>query len=181
MPNSTNVQDLYRLEGDDLFKRLYHEERISFIAWSKKNYGAGEEDAVEAFQESMVILYQKIRTQELVEIQSTLKTYLFAIGRNVLLKKYELNKKKQNIESLPEVSINPLEEQGELTDSQLKLKLAMEQLGHSCRDVLWLFYYRNFTIESIANHLNFNSEEVVRSKKYKCLKQLRKILNTKNV
>ena len=181
MSNSTNVQELYRREGEALFARLYREQRGSFINWAQKHFGCQTEDAIEVFQESMVVLYQKIKTRQLVEMKATLKTYLFAIGRNLLLKQYQLNSKTTDMKDLPEITVNPTDLQEELKERQLIVKAAMTQLGDMCREVLYLFYYRNFAIESIASQLNFKSEEVVRSKKYKCLKQLKKILNSKNI
>jgi RNA polymerase sigma-70 factor (ECF subfamily) len=181
MQNSTNVQELYRREGEALFARLYRDQRAVFIQWASKNFGCEDEDALEVFQESMLVLYQKIQTRELIEIRSSVKTYLFAVGRNLLLKQFEKRKRTKLMDELPEVAVSFIERQEELSDRQIQVQEALSMLGASCREVLHLFYYRNYAVEAIANQLNFNSEEVVRSKKYKCLKQLRKILNPQNI
>jgi DNA-directed RNA polymerase specialized sigma subunit len=48
----------------------------------------------------------------------------------------------------------------------------LDKLGESCRKILMLFYYENLPMKEIVQHLHYENEQVVRNKKYKCLKEL---------
>ncbi|MBK8952928.1 MAG: sigma-70 family RNA polymerase sigma factor [Chitinophagaceae bacterium] len=52
----------------------------------------------------------------------------------------------------------------------------VEQLGETCKKILILFYYENLPMKDIVGATNFENEQVVRNKKYKCLKQLEQLL-----
>ncbi|NJO87115.1 MAG: sigma-70 family RNA polymerase sigma factor [Lewinella sp.] len=56
------------------------------------------------------------------------------------------------------------------------LNQALEQLGKPCQEILLLFYYHHYPIESIQHALGFSSEGAVRVKKLRCLEQLKSIL-----
>jgi len=181
MEKYMNVQEAYGREGDDLFKNLYVYQRGAFVQWAKKTFTCDEQTSLEVFQEAMVVLYYKVSKKELVEIRSTLKTYLFAIGRNLLLRRFEHDSRISfGDETLPEVEVNDLHFNTELTYEQIRLKRAFHSLNSGCQKLLRLFYYKNYAIDAIKNTLKYSSEEVVRTKKYKCLKQLKKLmLNSK--
>jgi DNA-directed RNA polymerase specialized sigma subunit len=51
------------------------------------------------------------------------------------------------------------------------------ELGESCRKILLLFYYENMPMREILAMTEYESEQVVRNKKYKCLKQLEQMVN----
>ena len=55
------------------------------------------------------------------------------------------------------------------------LKLLAE-LGETCRKILVLFYYEDLPMKEILDQLDYENEQVVRNKKYKCLKQLEKMI-----
>jgi len=60
-----------------------------------------------------------------------------------------------------------------LTVQQRLLKKHFKTLGRQCQELLTLFYYRGFTIKEILNHGSYNSENVVKSAKSRCMKTLK--------
>ena len=52
-------------------------------------------------------------------------------------------------------------------------------LGETCQKILVLFYYENLSMREILDATDYENEQVVRNKKYKCLKQLEQMLNEK--
>jgi len=52
-------------------------------------------------------------------------------------------------------------------------------LGKTCRTILLLFYYENLSMREILEATEYENEQMVRNKKYKCLKQLEQMLNEK--
>ena len=52
------------------------------------------------------------------------------------------------------------------------------ELGESCRKILLLFYYENLSMREILASTEYENEQVLRNKKYKCLKRLEQMVNT---
>ena len=50
------------------------------------------------------------------------------------------------------------------------------RLGEGCKKILLAFYYENLSMKEILAQTEYESEQVVRHKKYKCLKQLEQML-----
>jgi len=55
------------------------------------------------------------------------------------------------------------------------------QLGDTCKKILLAFYYENLSMREILDLLDYENEQVVRNKKYKCLKQLEKMILEKPI
>ena len=53
----------------------------------------------------------------------------------------------------------------------------VDQLGEACKKVLLMFYYENLSMKEILEKTEYETEQVIRNKKYKCLKQLEQMLN----
>lgn len=168
-----------RTGGDAVWKETYKDFRGKFINWASGRYGLAREDYEDIAQESFEVLYYNIRKGKLSELNSSLETYFFAIGKNKIRDRYKKKMRTwEEIESTPRIPDLDLriDEKIELNYRNAKLDSAMKQLGEACQRVLYLFYFREFTMESIANELEYSTEQGAKNKKLKCLKQLRKIL-----
>lgn len=129
------------------------------------NNGTGE-DAKDIFQDALVILYKKIKANELT-LSVPLKTYLFAVSKNCWLQ--ELRKRKNlaitdSDHDLPEIVID--DEAGFST-----AEAAFGLLGEKCRQLLILFYFKKKTYTEIAVALSFRSEHVAKNQKYRCIQK----------
>ncbi|MEO7984808.1 MAG: hypothetical protein ABI688_12080 [Bacteroidota bacterium] len=61
-------------------------------------------------------------------------------------------------------------------EGKMELLRLVGALGESCRKILMLFYYENLSMREILGATEYENEQVVRNKKYKCLKQLEQML-----
>ncbi len=159
---------------------IYQAYRNDFIYWAVRNYSLAEEVARDVYQVAVVILYENIRSGKLTSLQSSVKTYLFGIGKNKIMEELAAQKKVQHIqenfrfEPLPEDS---KEEKEEVFKS---LETALIELGEPCRTVLEMYYYKNYGIEEIASALNYKGTDSAKTQKYKCLMRLKKIFAQQN-
>ena len=60
---------------------------------------------------------------------------------------------------------------------QRQLQIAFNSLGTQCKALLSLFYMRGFTLDEIVEELNYNSKDVAKSQKSRCLKSLKQTVN----
>jgi RNA polymerase sigma factor (sigma-70 family) len=109
---------------------------------------------------------------------SSIKTFLTSIAKHIWLNEIKRRKSINHRESRFETE----RDQEDLFDSyeQQEIKAQfltlLSQMGDSCRQVLSLFYYENLTFAEIMEKMGYESEQVVRNKKYKCLRELTELV-----
>lgn len=168
-----------------LIDELYVRHREAFITYAQRQLYATEADAADCFQDAVIAFYKNVVNGRLVEMTCAIRTYLFAIGKRLV---YRRNQQRQR-----ETPADPMEATGIGNDpgDELDMSLlnrfeddhrkallagALVQLGGTCQQLLTLFYYHRYPIESIQNTLDFSSPGATRIKKMRCLDQLKKIL-----
>ena len=173
--------DALKADNNFVIKELYNINRSAFLNFSKK-YNITETDSVDIYQESFIALRKHAVSGKLYHVKSSLKTYLFGIGKHLIYKKLKENALSINYNALLHVEDIYFEEikletENELTHEQQILQINFKQLGKSCRQMLTLSFYRGLTNEEIATLEGYESEAVVRSQKSRCLKTLKELIN----
>lgn len=168
----------------ELLDTLYQDHRDAFIHFARQQLGANEEDAVDGFQDAVIVFYKNTVSGKLEELSCSIRTYLFAVGKRIIYRKNEQRRRESPMDL--DTGRNPADELDmgifdKIEDDHRKQLLAngLDQLGEPCRQILTLFYYHRYPIESVQNTLGLSSPGAVRVKKLRCLDQLKNIL-TKN-
>ena len=164
-------------EGDERFlKQLYQEHRGRFIHWALKNHRLSREDAAEIYQRAFTILYFNFKQEKITTLNSSVETYLFGIGKNLILKKFQGDEKEiVPMEDLPldQQMDTSLLRQEELNHQQVLVRDWLKTLGEPCESLLLMYYFKRFSMEAIAERLGYKNEGVAKKKKCLCLKTLR--------
>lgn len=152
----------------------YQEE---FLIFSKK-FNVSDEDARDAYQDSVIAFYENVKNGRLSELNSTIKTYLFSIGKYSIYNKIKKGNKTITLDKahLTKLDLEAIDQHPEENGKMSDMRKAMEQLGDRCKEILDLFYYHSYTIEAIMYELGYKNENVVRSHKSRCLKNLKEII-----
>jgi|SRR5690554_6820377 len=157
-------------------ERIYTQFKTEFLVYSSR-FSVSDEDALDIYQDSIIALYENILSGKLTSFTSSLKTYLFAIGK---YKIYNSLKVKVIIEDIDDYEFLLKEESDDefllREENVKKLQQAYQTLGGKCQKVVKLFYYENLTIEEIKDRLGYASKDVVKSQKSRCIKQIRELL-----
>ena len=176
-------------EGDAKFLEwLYTDNRQSFVFWAAQTYSCEETTAVEIYQKAFTILYTNARDGKLVELTSTVKTYLFSIGKNLFR---ELFRSKHNqtvqIDDVGHTVIEGSNLDHKLNDTYQSnhyknlVKSLLDEIGDPCRQLLKLVFIDGYSTEAVVREMNYSDERVVRKRKSLCLKKMREIVNDKNI
>ena len=140
-----------------------------------KNKG-NREDAADIFQESVIVLYEQIREGKF-RGDSSLKTFIFSVARNLWLK--NLKRKKSFFadtdETKFEISERGLTEINIDSEKEEKINRAIAMLGRECREVLTDYYYNNLSSKDIMEKFGLGSEQAAKNKKYRCMQSLIKL------
>lgn len=160
--------------SSDAVKTLYLTYFGLLSGYVKQNQGSPQ-DAEDIFQEVIVSFIEIVR-QGKFRGESTIKTFLYSLNRFAWLN--ELRKRSKTLaredkygadleQSEPDVSLMMANREAKklVTDT-------IETLGEICRKILLAYYYENLSMKEILKLVRFESEQVLRNKKYKCMKSL---------
>ncbi len=163
--------------GDDSALAYLYDKNIRMIMkYILQNNGTGS-DAAELLQDALVVLWEKILRENFV-LTSKLSTFLFGIVRNKWLR--ELSRRKK-LTSLDELNHNPDEfsditEKIENDELMEIVKKCMGELSDLCKNILVKFYFEEKSMLEISQSLNLANEDVAKSKKYQCKKELERLI-----
>lgn len=136
-----------------------------------------QDEAVDIYQESFLALYRNVAQRKLTQLTCSLKTYLFRIGRNLLLKQCR-QKKGEYLTRSADLPIDATEEP-ENPEWMRKQEIAnrvIASLEEPCHTVLTLYYWHRKSMKEIADALQYKNDQVAKNKKGSCLKKLKIVL-----
>lgn len=166
--------------NDGYVKELYKQYQPRFVSWFMKRYQLTQPEGVEVYHQSFLIFYYQIKNQKLTALKSTLETYLFGIGKKLMLK--EQGKERSFVE-LSEVDLSFADDQvsdrEDLLHRKVQVREILKKVEEPCRSILTLYYFHEFSLESIAERLGYKNSGTAKKKKSLCLKQIREQLGEK--
>lgn len=158
---------------------VYEKYRKEYINWVRKFSRCTPDDACEFYQGTMVIFYENVMSGRLSVLQSSLKTYLFGIGKNLVLHDYRKTMRVERVKAeymleshLADTSQDRISEDQDLA----LIHRCFERIGDPCRRLLELFYFHQKNMEEISSELGYKNPETAKNQKYKCMERLRKLV-----
>ena len=145
------------------------------LAFVVNNNGTYDE-ARDIFQEAMITLYQKAKSDSFV-LTSQLKTYIYSICRRLWLKRLQqLGKTSNGVENFESVAVDDDVEILERRNAELGIMdRAMNSLGEPCKSLLEAFYIEKKSMDQIALLFGYTNADNAKNQKYKCLMRLKKL------
>ena len=166
----------FRNGNEESLKEVYKSYYPVIKSLVLRNNGS-EYEAKDVFQESVIILYEKLQHPEF-NLTCSIKTFLYAVSRRLWLKKW--NEKKTRVydtqfEDEPESLDTIMDENGNGKDELDRMREALERLGEPCAGLLKDFYLRNYTMTDISEKYGYTNADNAKNQKYKCLQRLKRI------
>jgi len=157
------------------FYRNYYQGVSNHI---KQNQGS-EQDAEDIFQE-VIVNFIEIVKKEKFRGESAIKTFLYTLTKYTWLN--ELKKRgrtmareekygNENDGEEPDVSHVLVER-----EARGMVMTIMDKLGEVCKKILVAYYYESLPMKEILPLIDYQNEQVLSNKKYKCLKSLEQML-----
>jgi RNA polymerase sigma factor (sigma-70 family) len=164
-----------------LYSKFYYEVRD----WLSKDLSYHNTDMRDLFQEAMTVVFLNV-TKKDFKLNSSFRTYLFSVVRNLLLVELKIKKKKSKNENIDEfIILNDVEaeevknkvalEKKDIIDElkQVLLWRKFEELMKDCRKIL-LMTINEANINEIAKKLGYKSGNYARKRRHFCKEYLRK-------
>ncbi len=172
-PITTDLNDAVRY----MYATYYEGLKI----YTTQNSGS-EEDAQDIFQEALVAFIDVVK-KEKFRGEASIKTFLFTINRNLWLNELKKRGKSlkremafENQKDLAEEDVSQIITQSESKKEVINI---VDMLGEKCKQILLAYYYESLSMKEILLQVEYETEQALRNKKSKCLKQLEELL-TKN-
>ncbi len=150
-----------------IYKQFYYQVNL-FI---KRNSG-NEDDANDIFQEAIIIIYRKIKENDLVFKMSSFQGYLFSVCRFLWLKELEKRKIEQQRlnDSLPfleEIYDDNLVEIVRKNERYGLYQKHFKTLSTDCQKLLQLFFEK-VPMTEIAKIMGYKGDNYAKKRKYTC-------------
>jgi len=164
---------------DETIRNIYRN-HFEGLCWYVMNNSGSRQDAEDIFQEVVVNFIELIQKDKF-RGESTIKTFLFSLNRftwlNELKRRGRALAREEKYEKGQERT--ELDTNHFIADREGKAEVlrVVSELGETCRKILVLYYYENLSMKEILEVTDYETEQVVRNKKYKCLKQLEQMLD----
>ena len=166
--------DNLKNENNASFEVLYKFHFPSIAAYITQNFGSTD-DAEDIFQEAIIVLLQKVRQSDFV-LTSSLKTYLFAIAKNLWLKRLRDNnlipvdnfeKHHQESETFEfELQTEPTREE--------KLTFWLTKITENCQRILKAIFFYKEPMGSLMKKMGWKNKHTAANQQYKCIQQVKK-------
>ncbi len=161
---------------EEIITAIYHN-HIDLIKRLVKQNSGSEEDAEDIFQDTMIILYEKLYDDELI-LTSSFKTFLYSICRNLWLQR--LSKRPGftvNISDVEDYIILSDDIKYDIQDTSEARKIVylrhFGKLSADCQRIL-KYFANGKSIREIAQLMHYKSDDYAKSRKYQCKEKLKK-------
>lgn len=176
MENKEYIEGL--LSQDNAVLERIYQDFSGRIRFHIEKRGGTAEDAKDVFQDALLVIYQKAQMPDF-ELTAGFYTYLYSVCHFIWDRKKK--KKSNNTVTIPEDERLTLDEDIERDiikrEKQKVFKDNLAKLGEICRKILRLFFLGKSMTE-IAEAASLENEHTARTRKYRCAKQLEKLVQS---
>ena len=184
MKNLTDLEKIsaIRVRNEFLTGEIYGLYRNEFIHLYGQRLWKKNDEIFDIYQDAFLEFCNKIYTNKLNEasLTSTLKTYLFGIGKFKVMEANRKNNKTLELLTEPP-DMSDEEEPGFDIENEKLIQKAVNQIGEPCHTILVKQYWEDKSGEEIAAEMNYKNKDTAKTQKYKCIQKLKSDLKGKIV
>lgn len=182
MKDSILEQEISLLKGlarsDKRSVEVIYSQNYNLVQALVVNNNGTIDDAKDIFQEAMMVLFDKARSGNF-ELNCQIRTYLYSVARRLWLKR--LSQGNRHIADFDDTNETQIAVDSDMADHEQKdaefdmMHTAISTLGEPCKSLLEAFYFKNHSMQEIAENFGYTNSENAKTQKYKCLMRLKKI------
>jgi RNA polymerase sigma factor (sigma-70 family) len=167
-------------ENNDSLSLLYKRHKAYCINFMKSMY-YDHEELRDIYHDAVMVFYEKINTPGF-ELTCSIQTYLNTVCRNQILKRlnyskrYKTDSSDSNSDILDSIT-DTLVELDDLNNERVKVMKKvfgiMKDTSKKCYEMLMRFWYKNQTMDQIANAMHFANADSAKNQKARCQKEFK--------
>lgn len=170
------ILDELKTESNGTYRELYASYYDDVKRFIIKHQGTAE-DAEDIFQETMILLVEKLRRDNFA-VTASLKTYIIAIAKYLWFRQYKNAKRQHTI--LPEAAANLYGDISAAVENEKtfweKIQAAMTRITGHCNKLLHEMFFMGKKAGDIQKEYGYSSVHNAQNQKHKCISQIKKAL-----
>ncbi len=179
MKPDTNEQALLKglAENDTRAIETIYKDNYKMVQALVLNNNGSYDDARDIFQEAMIALYEKAKSESFV-LTCQIRTYLYSVCRRLWLKRLQqLGRYVSRVDGFEEtVAVEEDLEQHQKRNTDFEIMdHALGGLGEPCKSLLEAYYIHKKDMAAIAKDFGYTNADNAKNQKYKCLMRLKKL------
>jgi len=173
--------DQLRKGNDQVLSAFYVTHKKEFLLFAKKYFFLNELNAIDIYHDAFYEMLKNLRTGKLVALNCKPETYLFAIGRNLILKDFRRRGQfYPERERLSLEDLEPLDFAEEENENDRRITIVndlIRTMKELCKRILTMFYYDKMKYDDMLPFFpEYNSIDSLKTTKFRCMKQFEKNL-----
>jgi RNA polymerase sigma factor (sigma-70 family) len=172
------IKSPHNADLDKAIRYMYDTYYDMLKIYTCQNSGT-DEDAQDVFQEVLVSFIDVVKKDKF-RGESSIKTFLFTMNRNTWLnelkKRGRAEKRETIFENQKDSTLMDVSHIMAENETRKQILSIVDELGEICKQILLAYYYENLSMKEILINVEYESEQALRNKKSKCLKQLEQLL-----
>lgn len=179
MKSDTNEQALLKGLANNETKAIdtIYKENFGMVQALILNNNGTYDDARDIFQEAMITLYEKAKSESFV-LTCQIKTYVYSVCRRLWLKRLQQMGRYGIIANGLEETV-AVEEDLDIHEKRNAefaiMERALSSLGEPCKGILESYYLQKKDMNEIAKAFGYTNADNAKNQKYKCLIRLKKL------
>lgn len=162
-----------RREDNASFAQLYARYFPSVAGYIQQNKGSLQ-DAEDLFQEAVIVLLHRIRQPEFT-LSSSLHTFLYAIARNLWLKRLRDGKRLMiHTDAVPPAIEATLADIGADHTGEERIANWLSRITENCQRILKAIFFLNEPINVLMKRKGWKNRHTAANQQYKCIQQLKR-------
>lgn len=156
----------------DVVLAFLYKEALPIVKHYIKSNSGNDDEAKDIFQDAVIILYKKMKTEELPE-NTNITSFVCFISRNLWINRArKLNKSTAIPEDGFLQSDENLLDNIIITERKNALIGLLDQIGDECKKLLKHSVYDNQSMKEICKLMGYSSENVAKTYNYRCKQKL---------
>lgn len=164
-----------KTENNFAFGKLYKDNFIKISKFVQNNSGS-KTDAEDLFQDAMMVLVEKLRTDDF-KLTASINTYVYAICKNIWLKKLRNRNFQLSVEDIKDSDFqNSISQSIEEEKNYLeKLKGYLVKITDHCNRLIHDLFFKGKDITQIQKEYGYTTKHNAQNQKHKCVEQIKKV------
>ena len=92
MNKPNDLIDLLKKDDEKTIRNFYNENKNGFILFAKR-YNLDQDDVIDVYQDAIIALIENAKKGKIDNLQSSITTYFFSIGKFMIFQKLKRDKK----------------------------------------------------------------------------------------
>jgi RNA polymerase sigma factor (sigma-70 family) len=162
---------------DHLYKNVLPKVR-NYVTNNKGN----NHEADDIFQDAVISLYKKIKTNELLEVENV-EGYLYLICKNLWINRINKLNKNTQIDALNEFEETSFDALFSIIEDEKRyaFEQLFEKVGERCKELLINVIYNQMSMDEIAEKLNFVNANAAKAHHYRCKQKLVELIENDSI